>query len=230
MGPLDLQGRCGYGAGMKAARNALPLLLIAASGCSGRRPDEATRPAPSLEGAAPPVQGQPEKERRLEEARRLVEAFQKIPEPRRFNMAAALTDDMLMLTQWYEAPFPGYYQRLVVRKNRKGTVAREVPNRGTQGAKFGTLSADQMRKLRRMLGELTLEHTGPMSPVDGERHTAFVFRRGNEVVRHDSIGAPPGEVLRIREFVQDELDRQTTAHYRELVEEALRRGECEDEQ
>jgi hypothetical protein len=149
-----------------------------------------------------------------------------LPAPQWFNKTAGeLAAKTLLRVQWYTAPYPRYYQVLVLYSDGSGGTWREVPRRGTQVSSHGRLSNGQQAKVRARLKTIRLGPTSPATPEDGQLHLVFTFRTDAGVIRHDFLGSVPREAQTIIDLVRDEIKAQSRAKIQERLKEILERRE-----
>ncbi|MEW6131386.1 MAG: hypothetical protein AB1757_30435 [Acidobacteriota bacterium] len=129
------------------------------------------------------------------------------------------SDTLLFKALQYTAPYPGYYQELILNKDGSAYNARVVPDWAVQDSKGAKLSESQLDEIKQVLVMLNLKPASSMpTPSPGVVHTVFVFDGGKGLARYDYIGLLPAEVQSLLDLIHSEIEKQERVKYEEGLE------------
>ncbi|HEU4508667.1 MAG TPA: hypothetical protein VFR78_10545, partial [Pyrinomonadaceae bacterium] len=113
---------------------------------------------------------------------------------------------------------PGYYQQTILNKNGDAYTGRIVPNWSVQGAEVAKLDDALLAKIKQLLAELRVPSTpAVLKPVQGHRHSVFIFHDGRDFVHWNYNGPNPPQVDAILKIIHRELIAAAEARSDEIA-------------
>ena len=151
--------------------------------------------------------------------------YTKFPALAEFHVDASVRNrELLLKIIWYDAPYSGFYDRLVLREDGGASVERYSPNWATQGIRTTQLSQVNLTAIKARIEALSdgAERRYPLKEENRLRYTALVWYKDKTYHRMDFVGALPQSIGELIATVEEDIATVEDRHALEAYREAFR--------